>query len=144
MHNIDIDYPVFCFKHLQTTPKKDHEFYSQYIVRLKQISQLSWNQINVTDRHGYGTEKMPVEQIKLTLPKFITPDVLVKGADWNENKIVGSDVVKDNGGKVTRVTFTSLTSSTQIIYSILRKFGKEGTCQLHGDNEKQFEESRPD
>jgi D-beta-D-heptose 7-phosphate kinase/D-beta-D-heptose 1-phosphate adenosyltransferase len=76
------------------------------------------------------------------LIQHLKPDVLVKGTDWDESKIVGADFIHNNGGKVVRVRFTSLTSSTQIIYSILQKFGKEGVCHLHGNNQKQFEESR--
>jgi len=61
---------------------------------------------------------------------FIKPDVLVKGADWDGDKIVGSDYVTSNGGSVVRVPHTKATSSSNIIYSILRKFGKEGSCNL--------------
>ena len=83
------------------------------------------------------------------LIKSIEPDVLVKGADWDESKIVGSEFVNSRGGKVVRVRFTVSTSSSQIIYSILRKFGKnnecllQGECHLNGNNQKQLEESRP-
>lgn len=69
------DYPIFCFKHLQTIPKANFKFYADFITRLKKISSLTWNEISNADRHGFGTEKMPVNQIKLGLPKFITPDV---------------------------------------------------------------------
>lgn len=78
------------------------------------------------------------------LIRYIKPDVLVKGADWEESRIAGADVVKEYGGRIVRVPFSIGTSSSQIIYSILRKFGKEGTCLLHGNNSQQFEESRPD
>jgi D-beta-D-heptose 7-phosphate kinase/D-beta-D-heptose 1-phosphate adenosyltransferase len=61
---------------------------------------------------------------------FIKPDVLVKGADWDEDRIVGGEHVKSNGGRVVRVTHTKATSSTNIIYSILSKFGKDGTCSI--------------
>ena len=61
---------------------------------------------------------------------FIKPDVLVKGADWDEDRIVGGEHVKSNGGKVVRVRHTKATSSSNIIYSILRKFGKDGTCSI--------------
>jgi|WetSurMetagenome_2_1015567.scaffolds.fasta_scaffold314560_2 D-glycero-beta-D-manno-heptose 1-phosphate adenylyltransferase len=68
------------------------------------------------------------------LIKFFSPDILVKGADWDESRIVGADYINSKGGKVVRVNFTCFTSSSQIIYSILRKFGKEGNCILNGDN----------
>jgi hypothetical protein len=72
---IKIDYPVFCFKHLQIDYKGDNEFYYKFIERLNKLSSLSWDQIITTQRHGFGTEKMPVDQIKPRLPNFITPDV---------------------------------------------------------------------
>ena len=74
-NSIQVDYPVFCFRHLQSEPKKDYKFFADFIVRLKKISSLSWNEILIADRHGFGTEKIPVSQIKSTLPKFITPEI---------------------------------------------------------------------
>ena len=73
--NIELDYPVFCFRHLQTVYNSDFKFYADFVERLKKISALTWNQINVADRHGFGTEKMPIGQIKPQLPRFITPDI---------------------------------------------------------------------
>lgn len=71
-----IDYPVFCFKHLKTNCSgKDYKFYFDFIERLSKISSLSWKEINLTHKHGFGTEKMPVGKIKPTLPPFVTPDV---------------------------------------------------------------------
>lgn len=55
----------------------------------------------------------------------ILPDTLVKGADWNENDIIGSDIVKANGGKVKRIEFVSGKSSTNIVKQILRKYSKK-------------------
>lgn len=75
-HNsFEIDYPVFCFKHLQTTPKKDFEFYARFVERLNKLCNLSWDQINTSQKHSFGTEKIPVRQIKPDLPRFVTPDV---------------------------------------------------------------------
>lgn len=73
--SIQLDYPIFCFRHLQTVPNNDHEFYSDFIERLKKLSSLSWNQIIITDRHSFGTEQIPVKQIKPKLPKFVTPEI---------------------------------------------------------------------
>jgi hypothetical protein len=73
-----LNYPVFCFKHLQTKPKnpKDKpEFYAEFIERLKKISSLTWSTITGTYRHGFGIEKIPIHKIKPQLPAFITPDV---------------------------------------------------------------------
>lgn len=74
-NNVELDYPVFCFRHLQTVPDSDFKFYSDFIERLKKLSNLTWNQINCADRHGFGTEKIPVKQIKPLLPRFVTPEI---------------------------------------------------------------------
>jgi hypothetical protein len=73
--DIDTDYPVFCFKHLVINCKGDHKFYFEFIERLQKLSTLSWKVINTSYRHGFGTEQIPINQIKPTLPMFITPDV---------------------------------------------------------------------
>ncbi len=69
------DYPIFCFRYLQSKPQSDYKFYADFIVRLQKISNLTWEKINTTQRHGFGTEKIPVEQIKPQLPAFVSPDV---------------------------------------------------------------------
>ena len=45
----------------------------------------------------------------------LQPDVLVKGADWGENAIVGRDVVEARGGRVVRVPIEAGYSTTAII-----------------------------
>jgi len=52
------------------------------------------------------------------LIKEVMPDVLVKGADWEEDDIVGSDIVKQNSGVIKRVEFEVDISTTQIIRKI--------------------------
>ena len=56
------------------------------------------------------------------LIQTILPDVLVKGADWEEGEIIGADIVKQQGGRVVRVPFVSDTSTSKIIETILRNF----------------------
>ena len=56
------------------------------------------------------------------LIQTILPDVLVKGADWEEGEIIGADIVKQHGGRVVRVPFVSDTSTSGIIETILRNF----------------------
>jgi D-glycero-beta-D-manno-heptose 1-phosphate adenylyltransferase len=48
----------------------------------------------------------------------IQPDVLVKGADWAEDAIVGRDIVEARGGKVVRVAIEPGYSTTAIIERI--------------------------
>ena len=52
------------------------------------------------------------------LIKQIEPDVLVKGEDWSEDKIVGADFVKSKGGKVIRVKLAEGFSTSNIIKKI--------------------------
>src|SRR5688572_6885734 len=48
----------------------------------------------------------------------LQPDVLVKGADWGENAIVGRDVVEARGGRVVRIPLAEGYSTTKIIERI--------------------------
>ena len=48
----------------------------------------------------------------------LQPDILVKGADWGENAIVGRDVVEARGGKVVRMELAPGYSTTTIINKI--------------------------
>jgi D-glycero-beta-D-manno-heptose 1-phosphate adenylyltransferase len=56
----------------------------------------------------------------LSLIKVVQPDVLVKGADWSEEEIVGADVVKANGGRVVRVSVVPGVSTSRIIQQIIK------------------------
>src|SRR5262245_62632966 len=48
----------------------------------------------------------------------LEPDVLVKGADWAEDAIVGRDVVEARGGRVVRARIEAGYSTTSIISKI--------------------------
>lgn len=48
----------------------------------------------------------------------IQPDVLVKGADWAENAIVGRDTVEARGGQVIRIGVEPGFSTTAIIEKV--------------------------
>jgi D-beta-D-heptose 7-phosphate kinase/D-beta-D-heptose 1-phosphate adenosyltransferase len=48
----------------------------------------------------------------------LQPDVLVKGADWAEDAIVGRDLVEARGGRVVRVPLEAGRSTTAIIEKI--------------------------
>lgn len=50
----------------------------------------------------------------------LQPDVLVKGADWAEDAIVGRDIVEGRGGRVVRVPIEPGHSTTRIIEKIRR------------------------
>ena len=48
----------------------------------------------------------------------LQPDVLVKGADWAEDAIVGRDVVEARGGRVVRIPIEQGFSTTELIARI--------------------------
>lgn len=50
----------------------------------------------------------------------IQPDVLVKGADWAPDAIVGRDVVEGRGGRVVRMTMTEGYSTSAIVETVKR------------------------
>jgi D-glycero-beta-D-manno-heptose 1-phosphate adenylyltransferase len=50
----------------------------------------------------------------------VAPDVLVKGADWAEDAIVGRDLVEARGGRVVRVPVEQGYSTTSIVARIRR------------------------
>jgi rfaE bifunctional protein nucleotidyltransferase chain/domain len=51
----------------------------------------------------------------------VQPDVLVKGADWAEDAIVGRDIVEARGGRVVRISIEPGHSTTSIIQKIRRQ-----------------------
>ena len=53
----------------------------------------------------------------------LQPDVLVKGADWAEEAIVGRDVVEGRGGRVVRVPVEAGYSTTRILQKIRSEIG---------------------
>jgi D-glycero-beta-D-manno-heptose 1-phosphate adenylyltransferase len=54
----------------------------------------------------------------LEVIRALEPDVLVKGADWKEEDIVGADVVRAAGGEVRRIDVVPGHSTTDIIERI--------------------------
>jgi D-beta-D-heptose 7-phosphate kinase/D-beta-D-heptose 1-phosphate adenosyltransferase len=55
------------------------------------------------------------EETPHALITLIQPDVLVKGADWGEDNIVGRDVVEARGGRVVRMPLEAGFSTTELI-----------------------------
>lgn len=54
--------------------------------------------------------------------KELVPHVLVKGGDWPEDEIIGSDIVKTGGGRVVRIPYIEGLSTTAIIERIAKSF----------------------
>jgi rfaE bifunctional protein nucleotidyltransferase chain/domain len=58
------------------------------------------------------------EDTPLRVIEYLLPDVLVKGGDWQENQIVGADVVKKAGGTVKRIPFVPGYSTSAMLARI--------------------------
>jgi len=54
----------------------------------------------------------------------IKPNVLAKGGDWSADKIVGADIVEQNGGRVAVIPYLKGFSTTEIIERIRRENGE--------------------
>lgn len=59
----------------------------------------------------------------LHLIESLRPDVLVKGADYEMEDIVGADLVRKQGGRVHRVELVEGKGTTEILRAI-----RESTC----------------
>ena len=74
--------------------------------------------LEAVDRVVLFGEDTPLETILA-----LRPDVLVKGADWSEDAIIGASEVKSWGGRVARVQLVPGTSTTTIIERIRERYG---------------------
>ena len=61
----------------------------------------------------------------LGLIEAIGPDVLVKGADYKKEDVVGWDIVERRGGHVALAPLIDGRSSTNLIQAILKAYGPE-------------------
>jgi len=69
--------------------------------------------LDCVDAVALFDEDTPAEIIRA-----IQPDILVKGADWPADRIVGRDTVEARGGRVVRVALEQGYSTTAIIERI--------------------------
>ncbi len=65
------------------------------------------------------------EETPLNLIRAVKPDVLIKGADWKNKTAVGSDIVKSYGGKMEFIKYLSNFSTTNIIETIAKRWGRQ-------------------
>ena len=74
----DLDYPVFCFKHMHpdySVAKLPLEDKSALLEAIFKRSSMTWNELQLSGRHKLGSEKIRVDSINTNLPKSITGDV---------------------------------------------------------------------
>lgn len=62
------------------------------------------------------------ENTPIKLIEELVPDVLVKGADWDIDDIIGKDIVIKSGGEVKNINYEVNQSTTDIIKSILSRY----------------------
>ena len=55
------------------------------------------------------------EDTPLELIRVLGPDVLVKGADYSQDRIVGADIVEARGGRVVRVPLVTGFSTSALV-----------------------------
>jgi D-beta-D-heptose 7-phosphate kinase/D-beta-D-heptose 1-phosphate adenosyltransferase len=58
------------------------------------------------------------EQTPHAIITAVQPDVLVKGADWGPDNIVGRDVVEARGGRVVRMELAAGFSTTALLEKV--------------------------
>jgi D-beta-D-heptose 7-phosphate kinase/D-beta-D-heptose 1-phosphate adenosyltransferase len=55
------------------------------------------------------------EDTPLDLIAALQPDVLIKGADYSEDQVVGADIVRARGGRILLAELTAGQSTTKLI-----------------------------
>lgn len=63
------------------------------------------------------------ELTPLEVIKALKPDILIKGGDWREEKVVGREDVKKWNGKVVIIPEVQGKSTTDIVEKILQIYG---------------------
>jgi D-beta-D-heptose 7-phosphate kinase/D-beta-D-heptose 1-phosphate adenosyltransferase len=58
------------------------------------------------------------QETPLEIIRLLQPDVLVKGADWAEERIVGREAVEARGGRVVRIDVSPGFSTTTLLEKI--------------------------
>lgn len=58
----------------------------------------------------------------LKVIEVLKPGSLVKGGDWEESQIIGSEFVKANGGQVERIPYIEGSSTTNIVETIVERY----------------------
>lgn len=71
--------------------------------------------LEAVDRVLVYDEPTPLEVIRA-----LRPDVLVKGADWGQDEVVGRDVVEQGGGRVVRARLVPGRSTSLLLDRIRR------------------------
>jgi D-beta-D-heptose 7-phosphate kinase/D-beta-D-heptose 1-phosphate adenosyltransferase len=71
----------------------------------------------------------------LRLIESIKPDVLVKGADYKKEDVVGWDIVEQCGGRIALAPLVDGRSTSNVIKRILEAYGPSGAPATASDTE---------
>ncbi|MDH7499548.1 MAG: D-glycero-beta-D-manno-heptose 1-phosphate adenylyltransferase [candidate division NC10 bacterium] len=72
------------------------------------------------------------EEDPARLISLLRPEVLVKGADWPADQIVGKEQVEARGGRVLTLPLVAGASSSSIIHCILQRYAKSSSPRRNG------------
>jgi hypothetical protein len=71
-------HPIFCLKNIHKDfdlDKCDDSEKKEFSELLIMLGKLDWIEIQKRDKYKGGSEKIPIKSLKVSVPKFITPDV---------------------------------------------------------------------
>lgn len=74
----DLDYPVFCFKHIHpdySVDKLSQDDKAAFLDAIFKRGKMKWNELQLSGRHKLGSEKINIDSIKAELPNSISGDV---------------------------------------------------------------------
>lgn len=60
------------------------------------------------------------EDTPFNIINLLRPDILIKGADWDKDKIVGRDIILRYGGRVATIRLSKGRSTTNLIRKIVQ------------------------
>lgn len=75
--NLEIHHPVFCLKYLHKKydlDKCEDKEKIALITRMRKLSAMTWKDIQLADKHGFGTEKLPQHIINASIPSHLSKD----------------------------------------------------------------------
>lgn len=81
------EYPVFCFNKIHPSwsiNNLDKDEQAALAKRLFDLAQLKWNEIQYSQRHGFGTEK--ITAVRAQLPARVTEEVTLLAIRFHNNK----------------------------------------------------------
>jgi len=85
--------------------------------------------LEMVDRVVVFADETPAAVIRTLLP-----DVLVKGADYALEEIVGRDTVEEAGGRVHRVRLTAGRSTRDLIRKVIERYPSAGAAPTEEEN----------